>query len=154
RAGSAGGFCRQEWNYDDDGGAAAGGRADERGDNNDADTACGWGTRSTTLGADGFRGAATASGARQREHSGGHDADDPDRSAHQRKNQPRGGFVYRRAGGPGAGQRQQRARAEGYAGGWCGGCCASAGTLQRQIAAGTAVNLADTEWDAVSAGNA
>ena len=67
----------------------------------------------------------------QREHPGGHDADHPDRSAHQRKNQPRGGHVYRRGGGPGAGQRQQCVGAEGCAGGWRGGCVASSGDTSK-----------------------
>ena len=150
RAGAAGSFSRQEWDHDDDSGAAAAGRADERNDHDDADTARSRGARSSTLGTDGFRGAATG----QRDHPGGHDADHPDRSAHQRKNQPRGRHVYRRVGGTGAGRRQQRAAAEGCVGGWRGGCVASARTLQRQIAAGVAVDFADAEWDAVSADDA
>ena len=61
----------------------AAGQANEA-DNDDGDTARSWSTCSSTLGTGGFRGAATG------EHFGGHHADHPDRSAHQRKNQPRG----------------------------------------------------------------
>lgn len=90
RAG-AGAFCRQEWDYDDDFRTAADGRANERDDNDHGDSPRAWGARSSTLGTNGFRSAASG----QRKHTGGHDADDPDRSAHQRKNPPRGGRVYR-----------------------------------------------------------
>jgi hypothetical protein len=82
-------FRRQERDHDDDGGAAAGGRADERGDHDDGDAARGWDAGSSAFGTDGFRSAASSSTG-QRDHSGGDDADHPDRSAHQRKNQPRG----------------------------------------------------------------
>lgn len=85
-AAAAGGFSRQEWDHDDDSGTAAGGGADERSDHDDADSSRCRGARSSSFGTDGFRGAATG----QRDHPGGHHADDPDRSAHQRKNQPRG----------------------------------------------------------------
>ena len=86
RATAAGGYCRQERDHDDHRGAAAGKGADDRGDCHHHHTARRGCAHSSALGTDGFRGPATG----QRQHPGGNDADHPDRSAHQRKRQPRG----------------------------------------------------------------
>ena len=58
RAGTADSFCRQEWNHDDNSGAASDDRADEPGDNHDGRNSLGWGAIPAPSGR-GFRGAVT-----------------------------------------------------------------------------------------------
>jgi len=83
-------FCRQERDHNDDGCATASYRAEERSNYDDGDTACDRIAHSSAFGAGGFRRTATASCAGRRYHSCRHYAGDPDRSTHQRKEQPRG----------------------------------------------------------------